>query len=140
MFSTLTVFLIQDELKNELAELEQEELNKRLAGAERAPSTSLPSMGYEERAYSYYNIDVRFIHSSTSGPPNGGGRRRGGTTKSFTSRVGGIAFGRDYSTFLDPLCPIASLRYLSSLFKPLFSTQHFPFLSCLHNIQQGRDE
>lgn len=40
---------LQDELKNELAELEQDELNDRLAGAERAPTTSLPSMAREER-------------------------------------------------------------------------------------------
>lgn len=34
---------IQDELKQELAELEQEELNARLAGAERAPTNALPT-------------------------------------------------------------------------------------------------
>ena len=39
--------LYQDELKNELAELEQDELNERLAGAERAPTTALPTR--EER-------------------------------------------------------------------------------------------
>ena len=39
--------VLQDELKNELAELEQDELNERLAGAEHAPRTSLPSL--EER-------------------------------------------------------------------------------------------
>ncbi|THG97417.1 hypothetical protein EW145_g7620 [Phellinidium pouzarii] len=38
----------EDELKQELADLEQDELNKRLAGAERAPTTSLPSISREE--------------------------------------------------------------------------------------------
>lgn len=33
----------QDELKQELAELEQEELNARLAGADRAPTNALPT-------------------------------------------------------------------------------------------------
>lgn len=40
--------LDEDELKQELAELEQDELNERLAGAERAPTTSLPSIVKEE--------------------------------------------------------------------------------------------
>ncbi|EJD01243.1 uncharacterized protein FOMMEDRAFT_158374 [Fomitiporia mediterranea MF3/22] len=37
-----------DELKLELQELEQDELNERLAGAERAPTTALPSVAREE--------------------------------------------------------------------------------------------
>jgi len=40
--------LDEDELKNELAELEQDELNERLAGADRAPTTKLPSPVREE--------------------------------------------------------------------------------------------
>lgn len=36
-------------MKNELAELEQDELNERLAGAERAPTTALPTR--EERKF-----------------------------------------------------------------------------------------
>ena len=40
----------QDELKLELNELEQEVLNDRLAGADRAPTTALPS-AREEREY-----------------------------------------------------------------------------------------
>jgi len=39
--------LDEDELKNELAELEQDELNERLAGAERAPTTKLPTVREE---------------------------------------------------------------------------------------------
>ena len=47
--------ICQDELKNELAELEQDELNERLAGAERAPTTALPTR--EERES---QLDVSF--------------------------------------------------------------------------------
>ena len=38
-------------MRNELAELEQDELNERLAGAERAPTTSLPTTIRDERTY-----------------------------------------------------------------------------------------
>ena len=35
---------LKDEIRNELAELEQDELNERLAGAEPAPITALPAL------------------------------------------------------------------------------------------------
>jgi len=40
--------LDEEDLKNELAELEQDVLNERLAGAEHAPTTSLPTVISEE--------------------------------------------------------------------------------------------
>lgn len=49
-FFLLMLLIKQDELKLELNELEQEVLNDRLAGADRAPTTALPS-AREEREY-----------------------------------------------------------------------------------------
>ena len=49
-----TTWKLQDELKAELAELEQEELNERLVGATKAPTTSLPNAPTRESRESYF--------------------------------------------------------------------------------------
>jgi hypothetical protein len=90
---------LQEELKNELEELEQEQLNDRLMGAERAPVHALPTAATthaerRERAYLLVALldapaDNPYI-DSYRGQTARGRRRRGSSASTTSSRNGHV--------------------------------------------------
>lgn len=100
---------VQDALKEELAALEEDELNERLMGADHVPvhnPAGSSSLEERESCHASYTCCQHMNPYYDSSGPRSGRRRRGCTAKGATSSFGHELRTPVFPSFFFPLCYI----------------------------------